>query len=316
MPGFSDNHRMNYGSKHKGIWKANMVRKPQLSVILLLSATILLSACNIPIMSNVGLVVALATYTVTPDDSISKGPETPTATPSLTNTPTSTATLTATTTTTATQTPTPTATETATPSETITGTITAVSSECNRAKFVSDVNYPDGSYIFTGTSFDKTWRLKNAGTCIWTTDYQVVFTSGYRMGAPYSTNFTDVEIEPGETVDITLSMVSPEYAGSYSSSFYLRSPDGETFGVGDDGTTPFWIRIYSASYYDYYTKTPTPETPLPPRRLRPPRINLTPPPVLPPPGSGTSVPPPPSPGRPTPPAPATPTAAPTAIPTT
>jgi hypothetical protein len=276
--------------------------------------TLVLTSCNIPVFSNTGLMISLATYTPQTTSGEQEPTNTPYSTSTITPTPTATQTVAATST--ATQTPTPTATETATPSETITVAITAASSECNRAKFVSDVNYPDGSYIFTGISFDKTWRLKNAGTCTWTTNYQVVFASGYRMGAPYSANFTDVDIEPGETVDITLSMVAPSYSGSYSGSFYLRSPDGETFGVGDDGTTPFWIRIYSASYYDYYTKTPTPETPPPPRPPRPPRKNLTPLPVLPPPGSGTAVPPPPSPGRPTPPAPPVPTAAPTAIPTT
>jgi hypothetical protein len=195
-------------------------------------------ACNIPIMKNINLSIGLATHTPESDN--------------WTDTPTATAT--------ASQTVTPTGTQTATATLTPTAetviTDTLESTECNRAEFVRDVNYPDGSYIYFGTGFDKTWRIRNVGTCTWTPAYSVVFTSGYRMGAPYSSSIANINVKPGQTVDITLSFEAPETLGSYSGSFYLRSKSGEVFGVGADGTTPFWIKIYSVSYY--YTYTPTP----------------------------------------------------------
>ena len=38
---------------------------------------------------------------------------------------------------------------------------------CDRAKFVEDVTSPDGTDVIQGTSFVKTWRLKNNGICTW-----------------------------------------------------------------------------------------------------------------------------------------------------
>jgi hypothetical protein len=143
-----------------------------------------------------------------------------------------------------------------TPTAEVAITATPEPSECNRAEFVTDVNYPDGSSIYVGTIFDKTWRLRNVGTCTWTPGYTIVFTSGYRMGAPYAVSISNTNVAPGRTVDITLPFTAPGTPGSYSGSFYLRAKSGEVFGVGDDGTTPFWVRIYSVSYY--YTYTPTP----------------------------------------------------------
>ena len=44
-----------------------------------------------------------------------------------------------------------------------------------RAEFVRDVNYPDGTYVMPGTSFVKTWRLRNVGTQAWNTNTRLVF---------------------------------------------------------------------------------------------------------------------------------------------
>lgn len=263
-----------------------MVEIKKRFMILPLISLLILTACNIPVMKNASLVIALATYTV--EASKTRMP---------TTTSTSTPTETSTSTPTQTQTPTATATFTVTATETITATPT--DENCNLAEFVRDVNYPDGSYIFAGTDFDKTWRLRNIGSCTWTPAYRVVFTSGYRMGSPYSISFTDTDVEPGDSVDITLPFTSPETTGYYSASFMLKSADGETFGVGSDGTTAFWVKIYSASYADYVTSTPTstPVTPKPPPP-RPPQPNPTP---MPPPVTGT--PPTPDPGTPPPPPP-------------
>jgi len=211
-----------------------------LLVILALGVT----ACEIPVTKRTSLWIGFATH--------APNPKSWTATPTATLTSTQTATQTAT----QTGTQTVTATATLTPTEETVITETPESSECNRAEFVRDVNYPDGSYIYFGTDFDKTWRIRNVGTCTWTPSYSIMFTSGYRMGAPYSSSISNVNVKPGQTVDITLSFEAPEAIGFYSGSFYLRSKSGEVFGVGADGTTPFWVKIYSVSYY--YTYTPTP----------------------------------------------------------
>ena len=55
---------------------------------------------------------------------------------------------------------------------------------CNWVEFVKDVTIPDGTKITGGTSFTKTWRLRNAGSCTWTTEYDLAFVKGDQMSAP------------------------------------------------------------------------------------------------------------------------------------
>ena len=57
---------------------------------------------------------------------------------------------------------------------------------CDAAGFVKDVSIPDETTIDPGGNFTKTWRLRNLGTCTWTTAYALVFDSGSRMHAPSS----------------------------------------------------------------------------------------------------------------------------------
>jgi hypothetical protein len=62
-------------------------------------------------------------------------------------------------------------------------TVTPVS-YCDWVEFVKDVTVPDGSSFAPGETFTKIWRLKNRGTCAWTPDYKLVFTSGAQMSGP------------------------------------------------------------------------------------------------------------------------------------
>src|SRR5690606_11213812 len=57
---------------------------------------------------------------------------------------------------------------------------------CNLASFVSDVTIPDNTNINLNAGFIKTWRLRNVGSCTWTSSYQIVFDSGDQMGGPVS----------------------------------------------------------------------------------------------------------------------------------
>ena len=42
----------------------------------------------------------------------------------------------------------------------------------DRAQFVADVTVPDGTRYDPGATFTKTWRLRNIGTCTWTTSWK------------------------------------------------------------------------------------------------------------------------------------------------
>jgi hypothetical protein len=89
---------------------------------------------------------------------------------------------------------------------------------------VTDVTVPDGAVFAPGTAFDKTWRLKNTGTCTWNTGYQLAFVGGSQLSAPSTVNMPH-EVPPGSTVDVTVRMVAPDASGTYRSDWRMRNPE-------------------------------------------------------------------------------------------
>lgn len=117
----------------------------------------------------------------------------------------------------------------------------AAATACDWAQFIADVTVPDGTTYAGGTAFTKTWRLKNIGTCTWTTGYTLVFDSGDRFGAQ-DVNFP-INVAPGQTVDLTLNMTAPASNGHYFSYWRLRNASGVIFGIGSTANKSFWAEI-------------------------------------------------------------------------
>ncbi len=109
-------------------------------------------------------------------------------------------------------------------------------------QFVADVTVPDDTDFNAGDDFVKTWRLSNIGTNTWTTAYSVVFVSGEQMGATNSVPLP-IEVAPGATVDVSVNMVAPQNAGSYTGFWMLRNAGGQTFGIGPSANQPFYVKI-------------------------------------------------------------------------
>ena len=70
----------------------------------------------------------------------------------------------------------------------------------NSASFVADVTIPDNTNVAGGTTFTKTWRISNTGTCIWGPDYKLTHYSDELLGAPPSVPLPITN--PGQTADI------------------------------------------------------------------------------------------------------------------
>ncbi len=121
-------------------------------------------------------------------------------------------------------------------------TVTVAPSSCDKAQFVADVNVPDGTVFAPGATFTKTWRLKNVGTCPWTTAYQLVFFSGEQMGAAASAAFPQ-NVPVGQTVNISINMTAPMAAGSYRGYWMFKNANGTSFGIGAQGNKPWWVDI-------------------------------------------------------------------------
>lgn len=105
-----------------------------------------------------------------------------------------------------------------------------------------DVSVPDDTKMKPGENFTKTWRLVNAGECPWTRSYAVVWFSGDDLGGSHEEALRSIVL-PGQSADISVDMVAPQVPGVYQSNWKLRGQDGEMFGIGPGGGSPFWARI-------------------------------------------------------------------------
>jgi hypothetical protein len=135
-------------------------------------------------------------------------------------------------------------------------TATPIPIPCDRAQFVSDITVPDNTEIAAGTTFVKTWRLKNNGSCTWTSGYALVFYNGDAMSGPASAPITNGTIPPGSTVDISVSLIAPTSPGTYKGNWRLRNSGGALFGIGSDADQSFWVQIKSVAPTP--TASPTP----------------------------------------------------------
>jgi hypothetical protein len=144
----------------------------------------------------------------------------------------------------ATLTPTPTTMRTNTP-------VATATTYCNIMQFVTDVTIPDGTVIAPGAAFTKTWRLKNVGTCAWTPSYAVVFSDGNSMNGP-STQALVGNVNPGQTIDISVNLTAPASPGDYTGNWKIRDASGILFGK-------FYVQI---KVQNPSTATPT-QTPTP-----------------------------------------------------
>lgn len=123
---------------------------------------------------------------------------------------------------------------------------------CDWVAFVKDVNFPDGTVVAPGETFTKIWRLKNRGTCAWTSDYMLVFSSGTQMGGTTAVRLPGTVL-PGQTVDVSVTLTAPTGEGPYTSNWMLRNPSGALFGTGEKANIAFYV--------DVQVKKPVADTP-------------------------------------------------------
>lgn len=105
-----------------------------------------------------------------------------------------------------------------------------------------DVTIPDDSEVQPGEPFTKIWRLLNAGTCTWTTDYSIAFFSGDAMSGPIRIFFPR-EVPPGDSIDLVVELTAPEQDGRFQGNWKLQNANREWFGIGPGGSAPFWVRV-------------------------------------------------------------------------
>jgi hypothetical protein len=158
--------------------------------------------------------------------------------------------------------PAATATSAVTVLPTVTPTSSLLPTPCYRAYFVKDVTIADYTVINPGATFVKTWRLQNTGSCDWTADTSLVYFSGTQMGGPSAQSLGQI-VAVGGQIDLSVTLVAPTDAGTYTGYWMLRTSAGGRFGIGDAGDQSFWVLIVVKGSTTTPTLTPTLGTPAP-----------------------------------------------------
>ena len=109
----------------------------------------------------------------------------------------------------------------------------------NGASFVADVTIPDSSAMVGGTTFTKTWRVRNTGSCVWGPDYTLTTYSEEKLSAPPSVPLGVTF--PGQTLDISVDLTAPNTVGTHRGNFVIENPKGLIMRI--DGDSRLWVII-------------------------------------------------------------------------
>jgi hypothetical protein len=115
------------------------------------------------------------------------------------------------------------------------------------ASYVADVTIPDDTEVSPGSTFVKTWRIRNSGTCDWGAGFDFVFVGGDQMSGE-----AVVAVSPtaaGSTTDLSVHLTAPVAPGTYKGNWRMQSDDGLVFG--------------STFYVQVIVPNPATDTPLP-----------------------------------------------------
>lgn len=112
----------------------------------------------------------------------------------------------------------------------------------NSIEFIQDLTVPDDTVFPPGAEFEAAWRLKNSGTCPWTTDYSLTLVGGDAMGATEAVPLEQTAA-PGQTVDVAVGLIAPAEPGTYRGNWQLADAAGEPFGVNGVIEDAFWVQI-------------------------------------------------------------------------
>jgi hypothetical protein len=100
---------------------------------------------------------------------------------------------------------------------------------CLDASYVADVTIPDNTQLDNDEEFEKTWRVRNTGTCAWP-ENTVLVQIHSQLGGPESVPVGAVAA--GDTVEINIDLVAPDADGVFDGKWVLRTADVDIPGSG------------------------------------------------------------------------------------
>lgn len=151
---------------------------------------------------------------------------------------------------------------TVTPLPQATPTATPIPPCIDGMAWVADLNLDDKNMtappiMQPGQQFTKGWRIRNSGTCDWTTAFRLVYVSGNSPAAQMGGQPVAISraVAPGGTYDAQVNLVAPLQPGTYQGFWQMTNAQGVAFGQ------KVWVGITvpaPATPTPFPTQTPAP----------------------------------------------------------
>ena len=110
----------------------------------------------------------------------------------------------------------------------------SLNDSCNSLTFEGDASIPDGTVLAPGTNFKKQWAVRNSGTCKWDDGYALVYIGGTTPDLdPVNFEFKKSEdfVDSGEGINLGINLTTPCTPGKYNGTWRMRSDKGYFFGT-------------------------------------------------------------------------------------
>jgi hypothetical protein len=114
------------------------------------------------------------------------------------------------------------------------GATAALGDSCSNSAFEGDVTIPDGEILKPGVNFQKIWKIRNTGTCLWDDGYSLVYVAGSTPNLdPYNFVFKKSSdfVASGEAIDIAINLTTPCTPGKYEGHWRMQNDQGYFFGT-------------------------------------------------------------------------------------
>ena len=105
---------------------------------------------------------------------------------------------------------------------------------CNSLAFEGDATIPDGTVLAPGTNFVKQWAVKNTGNCTWDDGYTLVYIGGTTPNLdPVNVKIKNKSdfVAPGQGINLGVNLTTPCTPGEYNGTWRMQNDKGYFFGT-------------------------------------------------------------------------------------